>query len=80
MHILHDSETEKDENISRSSQNLDAICDTEIAVDGTIWKKLEIGGSSGRPAIHKIFKDIADPTIANALQKQSFIIIRLSLE
>ena len=44
MHILHDSETKKDENISRSSQNLDAICDTEIALDEIIWKKLEIGG------------------------------------
>jgi hypothetical protein len=40
---------------------LNAVCDTEIAVDGTIWKKLEVGRSSGRP-IHTIFKDIAGPT------------------
>lgn len=37
--------------------SLDAGCDTETAVDGIIWKKLEVGGSTGKPPIHAIFKD-----------------------
>lgn len=62
MRILSDSESENETNIPRSSQNLDAVCDTEIAIDGIIWTKLKVGGSSGRPPVHRIFKDIAGPT------------------
>ena len=38
-------------------RNLNVVRDTETAVDGTTWKKLQTGGSSGRPLI-RIFKDI----------------------
>ncbi|CAD1469964.1 unnamed protein product, partial [Heterotrigona itama] len=62
IRIPSDSKSENDANIPRSSQNLDAFCDTEIGIDETIWKKLEVGGSSGRPLIHTIFKNVAGPT------------------
>ncbi|XP_076638852.1 uncharacterized protein LOC143350712 [Colletes latitarsis] len=62
MRILSDSESENETSITESSQNSDAYCDTEIAVDGTTWTKLKVGGSSGRYPFHKIFKDIAGPT------------------
>ena len=62
MRILSDPESGNDTSFSRLSQNSDAFCGTEIAVDGRIWTKLEVGGSGGRSPVHKIFKDIAGPT------------------
>lgn len=63
MRILSsDSESENETSIRRSSQNSEAVCDTEIAVDGTTWTKLKVCGSSGRYPFHAIFKEIAGPT------------------
>lgn len=36
-------------------------CDTEIVIDGTIWEKLQVCGSSSKPPIYIIFKDISGP-------------------
>ena len=55
MHLPCESESKNHTNVPRSSQNLNAVRDTEIAVDGTTWKKLKIDGSSGRRPIHPIF-------------------------
>lgn len=35
---------------------------TEIAVDGTIWNKIEEGGVAGRLPVQSIFKDVPEPT------------------
>ena len=62
MRILSDSESGNETSILRTAQNSDAFCGTEVAVDGTIWTKLGVDGSSVRPPVHKIFKDIAGST------------------
>lgn len=62
MHVLLDSECDNDRNITRSYQRLDADCDTEIKVNGTIWKEMKVGESTGKSLIHTIFKDTAVPT------------------
>uniref|UniRef100_A0A0K0G3K6 DDE_Tnp_1_7 domain-containing protein n=1 Tax=Strongyloides venezuelensis TaxID=75913 RepID=A0A0K0G3K6_STRVS len=62
MRAFSDSESENETIISGSFQSLEAFCHTEIAVNGTTWSKLEVGGSSGRYPIHQIFKGIAGPS------------------
>lgn len=47
MCFLSDSESENETSITESSQNSNAFCDTEIAVDGTTWMKLKVGWSNG---------------------------------
>lgn len=54
MRLLTDSENDIEE--SNERQNI------EIAVDGTVWKKIERSSSPGRPPIHAIFKDVSGPT------------------
>ena len=36
--------------------------DTEISVDGTMWKKLQEGSTPGRLPVHNIFKEMSGPT------------------
>lgn len=35
----------------------------EIAIYGTVWKKIETSSSPGRPFLHTILKDVLCPTV-----------------
>ncbi|XP_072760337.1 uncharacterized protein [Anoplolepis gracilipes] len=54
MRLLTDSEDDSEE--SNERQNI------EIAIDGTVWKKIETSSSPGRLPLHTIFKDVSGPT------------------
>lgn len=54
MRLLTDFEDDSEE--SNERQNI------EIAIDGTVWKKIETSSSPGRPPLHTILKDVSGPT------------------
>jgi len=53
MRLLTDSE---DDSESNERQNI------EIAIDETVWKKIETSSSPGKSPLHSIFKDVSGPT------------------
>lgn len=54
MRLLTDSEDDNEEN--NEQENI------EIAIDGTVWKKIQTGSSPGGPPLHIIFKGVSGPT------------------
>ncbi|CAK9832670.1 PiggyBac transposable element-derived protein 4 [Anthophora retusa] len=52
------SESESDQDVEMSVIDQDS----EISVDGTMWKKLQEGSTPGRLPVHNIFKEMSGPT------------------
>uniref|UniRef100_A0A1A9V7W1 PiggyBac transposable element-derived protein domain-containing protein n=1 Tax=Glossina austeni TaxID=7395 RepID=A0A1A9V7W1_GLOAU len=45
--------------VSSESENKEEI---EIAMDGTVWKKIKEGSNSGKASVYNIFKEVSGPT------------------
>lgn len=53
MSLLTDPQDDSEENNGQEN--------VEIAIVGTVWKKIETGFSTGRVPVHTVFKDVSGP-------------------
>ena len=58
VQVFSNSESESDQDVEMSVIDQD----TEISVDGTMWKKLKEGSTPGRLSVLNIFKEMSGPT------------------
>ncbi|KAI4473041.1 hypothetical protein M0802_016351 [Mischocyttarus mexicanus] len=48
--------------LSSSEESEAEINEQHVAIDGSVWEEMQIGGTPGRPPLHNIFRQEVGPT------------------